>query len=140
MYKCNNCKNQFVKPNKEYEPHNLDTPPYEKREYCPYCESEDIGQLISELEDNMSVYAILLRTYACLNDFVSKVEAAFDGADIFSSTKLDKAQIELWEGFWYHAGKLEMPTKTESRVEELMCDMKSENDAAQILKIIKELA
>ena len=43
MYICNNCKQMFEEPDFLYETHGLDTPPYEKLYFCPYCHCGDFN-------------------------------------------------------------------------------------------------
>ena len=37
MYICKDCGKLFLKPKKYVEKHNLDTPPYEEWNGCPFC-------------------------------------------------------------------------------------------------------
>lgn len=41
MYYCNECNKKFLFPVNIIEFHGLDTPPYEKYNCCPYCNSTD---------------------------------------------------------------------------------------------------
>lgn len=42
MYYCTDCKKQFFDPKIIFERHNNLPPPYERKAFCPYCESENI--------------------------------------------------------------------------------------------------
>ena len=41
MYGCNNCGCEFNEHMAKYEPHGLDSPPYEKIYVCPHCGVDD---------------------------------------------------------------------------------------------------
>lgn len=47
MYYCKNCGGEFETPDKTYEKHGLDTPPYEVVFICPYCSSSNFKEKIS---------------------------------------------------------------------------------------------
>ncbi|MBO5199898.1 MAG: hypothetical protein J6B93_01330 [Clostridia bacterium] len=42
MYRCLDCKGEFSFVKIDFERHGLDTPPFERRSLCPYCESDNI--------------------------------------------------------------------------------------------------
>lgn len=47
MLYCKSCGYEFEKPQKLFEKHNLETPPYEEINVCPACNSADIAEKIT---------------------------------------------------------------------------------------------
>lgn len=59
MFYCINCKQEISQLKRVYETHGLNTPPYEERVCCPYCNSENFVELnrsVSEMIDIIDDY------------------------------------------------------------------------------------
>ncbi len=48
MYYCSNCAREFLEPQRVYETHSLPCPPYEERLVCPFCQSLNFNEKISQ--------------------------------------------------------------------------------------------